>query len=212
MARQASGFIYKITSPTNRVYIGQSININSRMRKYKNLKCEKQFKIYNSLKKYGFENHSFDIIKKCDIKDLNENERYYQELYDCVENGLNCVYVETKVKKKIVSQETKNKQSIIKKGKKISEETKEKMRISHFKRDKTISKETREKLINSKKNISKKTREKLSILNRKIVIDLNTGVFYDSCNEVSNLYKIKRTTLSAKLSGQNKNNTQFKYI
>jgi hypothetical protein len=41
--------IYKITSPTNKVYIGQSIKINERKRKYKKLDCKNQPKIYNSL-------------------------------------------------------------------------------------------------------------------------------------------------------------------
>ena len=45
--------IYKITSPNNKVYIGQSVDIEKRLKRYKNLNCKKQSKIYNSLNKYG---------------------------------------------------------------------------------------------------------------------------------------------------------------
>jgi len=54
--------IYKITNPTGKVYIGQSWNINKRKVFYSNLLCKRQVKIYNSLKKYGWENHKFEIV------------------------------------------------------------------------------------------------------------------------------------------------------
>lgn len=50
--------IYKITSPTGKIYIGQSVNIEKRWNSYyKNLSCKEQRIIYNSLKKHGFENY-----------------------------------------------------------------------------------------------------------------------------------------------------------
>ena len=57
--------IYKITSPTNRIYVGQSLDIEGRFNAYKNLysKILKQPRIYNSIKKYGAENHKFEIIE-----------------------------------------------------------------------------------------------------------------------------------------------------
>ena len=51
--------IYKITSPTNKIYIGQSIDIENRFTKYKSLDCKNQVRLYNSLKKYGFDKHKF---------------------------------------------------------------------------------------------------------------------------------------------------------
>ncbi len=54
--------IYKITSPSGKVYIGQTWNFNTRLRKYKSLHCSKQPKIYNSLRKYGVFSHTFEII------------------------------------------------------------------------------------------------------------------------------------------------------
>jgi group I intron endonuclease len=60
------------------VYIGKSKNILSRYYKYFNLKCIGQQKIYRSLKKYGPENHVFDVIEECDVALLIEREIYHK--------------------------------------------------------------------------------------------------------------------------------------
>lgn len=54
--------IYKITSPSDRVYIGKSSDFNKRLYSYRNGHCVKQRLLYNSLKKYGFENHTIECI------------------------------------------------------------------------------------------------------------------------------------------------------
>jgi len=83
--------IYKITNPKGKVYIGQSIDVENRLSQYKNLiNCKPQRKLYNSLKKYGPNQHCFAILEECTIEDLNTKERHYQDLYRCLENGLNC--------------------------------------------------------------------------------------------------------------------------
>jgi len=56
--------IYKITNPKGKIYIGQSINIKRRFNEYKRLNCSQQPKIYNSLLKYGSDNHKFEIIEE----------------------------------------------------------------------------------------------------------------------------------------------------
>jgi len=82
--------IYKITSPKNKIYIGSSSNITQRFAKYKNLKCEGQHKVFRSLKKYGVENHTFEIIAECTIEDMFSLECYYGNLYNVLGiNGLN---------------------------------------------------------------------------------------------------------------------------
>ena len=80
--------IYKITSPSNKVYIGQSINCENRKIYYRTLNCKGQPKLYNSLKKYGWESHIFEIIEYTD--EPNEREIYWICYYNSVENGLNC--------------------------------------------------------------------------------------------------------------------------
>ena len=72
--------IYKITSPSGKVYVGQSKNILSRWYKYSKMNCEKQTVLYRSLKKYGFENHSFDILETCGVSELHDREIFYKEM------------------------------------------------------------------------------------------------------------------------------------
>jgi group I intron endonuclease len=134
----SSGYIYKITSPSNKIYIGQAVNISRRKSRYKSFDCKEQTKLYRSLKKYGFENHKFEVIEECAFDHLNIRERYWQEFYETLGiNGLNCFYVETNNLPRIVSDETKQriKQGLVGKiksgkdhyafGKKLTDEQKE---------------------------------------------------------------------------------------
>ena len=84
--------IYKITSPSKKIYIGQSIDCNGRKYRYKSLDCKNQYKIYHSIKKHGWGKHNFEIIHECLPKELNELEKYYVDLYQTFnsEYGLNC--------------------------------------------------------------------------------------------------------------------------
>ena len=77
--------IYKITNPKGKTYIGQSVNIEKRWNRYKNLipkDCIGQPLIYRSLIKYGVENHIFEIIELCNKEELNKLESYYIVLYN----------------------------------------------------------------------------------------------------------------------------------
>jgi group I intron endonuclease len=82
--------IYKITSPSGKVYIGQSTNIEKRWVFYYTLNCKGQTKLYNSLKKYTPEHHIFDIIEECDLDVLLDRETYYKCQYNSLIEGLNC--------------------------------------------------------------------------------------------------------------------------
>jgi len=76
--------IYKITNPKGKIYIGQSINIENRKRIYSFFKSYKNSigpKIYNSLSKYGWENHIHEIIEECSLEQLNEKETYWKQYY-----------------------------------------------------------------------------------------------------------------------------------
>lgn len=86
--------IYKITSPSGRVYIGQSWNIKKRFSSYRNLTCSFQRILFNSLKKYGPENHIMDIIHELpeDITQsiMDQYEIFYIQQYkDCEINLMN---------------------------------------------------------------------------------------------------------------------------
>lgn len=213
--------IYKITSPSNRIYIGQSKDILDRFKRYNELRCKKQVRLYASLKKYGSNNHIFEILEECDVNVLDCRERYYQDFFDVTgKKGLNCDLVNSENAPKVRSKETKEK---ISKGmtgkanflgKKHSQKNKDKMRDLHL--GKIVSEITRQKLRNNNlgKTLTPETLKKLSENSGVIrtVLDLNTGIFWRSVKEVSLIYGIKQNTLIVKLNGYRKNNTQFTYI
>lgn len=103
--------VYKITSPTGRVYIGSSVNIEHRFCFYKNLLCKSQSKLYRSFKKYGVENHKFEIVEECTLDNLRERELYYGNLYEVLDSkkGLNCRLPKTGESFTYMSEETKRK-------------------------------------------------------------------------------------------------------
>ena len=116
--------IYKITSPSGRVYIGQSTDIEHRFSRYKILKdCKKQPRLYASFLKYGTEKHKFEIICECDINEVNDKERYNQDLYNSSNKfGLNIRLTKSNDRSGTFTEETKLKMSIAKIGKKRSPE------------------------------------------------------------------------------------------
>ena len=84
-----TGVIYKITNPTGKIYIGCTIDWKRRFSEYRRLSMVGQRKLYNSLKKYGYENHVFEIIEECTKDKLNDKEVYWIEFYNSVNAGLN---------------------------------------------------------------------------------------------------------------------------
>jgi group I intron endonuclease len=107
--------VYKITSPSNRIYIGQSINIKKRWNKYKRLDCKVQPKLYRSLLKYGPKNHIFEIIEICLEDQLLERETYWKYYYNVLEVSSLCCKIDGRGGKH--SEETKQKISTALKGK-----------------------------------------------------------------------------------------------
>ena len=73
--------IYKIISPSGKIYIGQSINIHQRWKFYSFYNCKNQIKFYNSLKKHGYETHKKYIIEECSMEQLNIRETYWKQYY-----------------------------------------------------------------------------------------------------------------------------------
>jgi group I intron endonuclease len=123
--------IYKITSPTNKIYIGQSIDIERRWKPYKyvGVGAKKQVLLYRSLLKHGSENHIFEIIEECEVEELNSREGYWQDFYDSVNNGLNCRRVQIGDKSGYDSPETKDKRRQALLGKKHTQESIDKMKV-----------------------------------------------------------------------------------
>lgn len=82
--------IYKIISPSGKIYIGQSKNIQKRFKGYIKSHCFQQPKLHNSFNKYGSENHIFEIIEICVESELDKKEIYWINKFNTVLEGLNC--------------------------------------------------------------------------------------------------------------------------
>jgi len=184
--------IYKITSPTKKVYIGQSVDIEKRFKTYEKLNCKTQIILYNSFLKYGFESHKFEILCECDLKELNNKERYYQDIFSAMGiNGMNCKLTKSSDRSGKMSEYTRlkfigrklSKDSIIKrtesrKGYSHSEETKQKIKESNkfSNLGKIHSEETRKKVSEAGKGRthSEETKKKLSEYHKGKIVSKET--------------------------------------
>ncbi len=105
--------IYKITSPSGRIYIGQSVECETRWKQYIHTGV-RQTKLYRSFEKHGKDLHTFEVIEECSVEDLNTRERYWQDFYNVLEEGLNCRLTATGDKTGKMSKESIEKRSATK--------------------------------------------------------------------------------------------------
>lgn len=218
-------YIYKITNPKNKIYIGSTVNYKRRFAQYRSEKSTKhQHKLFNSLKKYGYNNHKFEIVCQCDESERNEKEKYFGVLYNVLdrESGLNIRLPKSEDGLPCFSEELR---------KKISERSKTRVgplnpAWGKKRPDFVAMVKARDKTGKNNPNYGKSmkphVKEKLKLARKKlleqgihpmnkIVIDINTGVFYDSAMQVIKLYGFKKSTFVSMLNGRKKNTTQFRY-
>lgn len=223
--------IYRITSPSGRIYVGQAKNIKARWRDYYGLYSSVigQTMLYRSLKKYGVEEHAFEVIENCTEQDLNTRERYWQDLHDVLNGGLNCVLQESGEKRRVFSEETRKKMSEAQigskshlYGKKLTQETRKKMSerqigdknhmfgvygILHHNYNKVVSNESKSKMSQAQNRVNSKLKVGFA---SKPLIDIETGVFYYSIKDASNIYTISYSHLNKMLNGDRTNKTNLR--
>lgn len=85
--------IYMIKNKTtNKVYIGQSIDINNRWIRHKselNNNKHTNSHLQHAWNKYGESDFLFEIIKECEEYELNDLEVFYIQQYDSINTGYN---------------------------------------------------------------------------------------------------------------------------
>lgn len=223
-----TGYVYKITSPSGKIYIGSTNNLKKRINFYKNLNCKRQPKLYNSLNKYRFENHTVEIIETCEISILHNREHYWGMIYDVLSNkGLNLALPASNSKYPVMTEECRKKLSSANKGKKLSKETRLKISISNKGKKRVFSLEHRKRISEGKKGTkysdehrarmseSQKLRrfnETIKSKSSKIVLDMSTGVYYETLNEASLAMNLTKRYLSKMLTGARRNKTTLKYV
>jgi len=145
--------IYKITSPSGKVYIGQSWDIKKRW--YNHKKSPSNSIIKRSIQKYGFENHVFEIIHELpyDVEQeiLDTYEETYIKLYkDAGIKTLNITLGGRGMKGFKLSDIAKKKLSEKAKGRIVSEEVRKKIGQSQLGRK--HSQESKNKIGKSNSN------------------------------------------------------------
>lgn len=197
MAQQQIG-IYKIISPSGKIYIGQSWNIVHRFLKYKSLDGSKKQRILNnSFKKHGWKNHKFEIVQLFpeDIGQdtLDNYEIFYIEQYR--ESGYEMLNIKTGGR-----------------GGKLPKESIEKMLKTRGKWNHT--EEAKKKISKSHKGIthSEQAKKKMSITRSKIILNTQTGIFYFGVREASQVYNLSINKLYKELNDNKKSNINFKYV
>lgn len=103
--------VYSITSPSGRVYVGSSVDVEKRFKDHTFIFGNKHPKLYASFKKYGIKTHKFKIEIECEFDELFEWEHHYSNYYDSIQKGLNCRIPGFGDVKGLVSEETKDKLS-----------------------------------------------------------------------------------------------------
>lgn len=228
--------IYKIISPNNRIYIGQSTDIESRWKDYNRKLPKSQTRLNRSFIKYGVENHIFEVIEECTVSELNDKERYYQDFYNVISNGLNCRLTCTGDKSGKLSDEMKLNLSISKKGNKSSLgrilSDKSKALMSEKAKGRKHTNEAKIKVSKSLIGNNRRTGikhtdevkrimslnrkgkpqckiavEKRAELSRKLILDTETGIFYFGVKEAGIAKNTKESTLKARINSKSYNST-----
>lgn len=77
-------FVYKLTSPDFRIYIGQTVDIKRRLSEYRIGQASKQKRLKASLDKFGLEMFDVEILFSGSVtkEELNAIERAFIRKYD----------------------------------------------------------------------------------------------------------------------------------
>lgn len=174
--------IYKITSPNGDVYIGQSVKLHKRLRDFK-YSAFKNWKMQNSINKYGWENHIKKIIHELpsDVSQtvLDAYEVIYMQAYiDCGVNLLN-----------------------IKEGGKNGKLGKETVALLRARRHKP---ESIQKMRDAKIGHTNTPFKK--------IICSKTGIIYNGTKDAANSLGVNVSVIISQINGFTKNKLNIKYI
>lgn len=111
-----NGYIYKITNPQGRIYIGQTKNIIKRISRYSKGYCTSQKMLHASINKYGWDKHVIEIVYTCDYQFLDFWETHFITFYNSYNlynpKGMNLTVGGEGCRQDVVSEETRLKMSV----------------------------------------------------------------------------------------------------
>jgi group I intron endonuclease len=221
--------IYILTwGESGNFYIGQTINVKNRFRCHEKdmiAKRHKNQRVQNCYEKYGLPN--FEILEECTYEELTEKEQYHLDINfnkkGCCNLNPNAYstkgYKYDEITLKSIREQREGRvypkgEEAYAFGRKHTDEAKEKMSLYRKGRkfpDSSAKLKARIITEEWKRNLSE-ARKLGNAWKAKIVLDTQTGIFYECAKEVSDLYNINGATFRAHLRGQFKNNkTRFIY-
>lgn len=229
--------IYKITSPSGKVYIGQSVEIEKRWRWYRNNNSHEQRHLHRSFLKHGVYSHKFEISHQLpddvSMEVMNTYEIFYwQQHIDC---GFKMLNIKEPGSNGRHSEETKKKIGDLWRGKKRHPSVGLKVSLTKasFPKEKwaEIGKKISASKVGKKKpasfaiNISKSTKGikvvpqwQLDICHAAAKVAVNKlskdGIFierFESVKEAAKSAGVKGPNISMCLSGKSKTSGGFKW-
>ena len=225
--------IYKVTNLINgKCYIGQSRNVENRLKDHQKPNRECNPAIREDLLRYGKENFSYEVLEECEASQLNERESYYirtmKPEYNTkgfTEHGI--YYNDKALREKIsrankawwesLPQETKDK--IIKEnltgrsvGYRLTNEQKEHLRQMNLGKKQSLE------TVNKRKETIRRLKDagvfvQTNAGHKKPITCLNDGQVYESVKSAAEKYGLRAGTISAVLKGRQKSTggLKFKY-
>lgn len=225
------GFIYKITSPSGKIYVGKTVNLVNRLSCYKGNHTKNQIKISNSIKKYGWINHDFEIIDYTPDKEkICDLEIYWINKLDTFNtfHGMNLTKggegtvgkKMSEAQKKFLSESRKGKPSKLKgtkrpelsrKGFKHTDEAKEKIRIARA--GKKLSNEHKLKLKGRNKGIKRPYEVMRPMLDSMMIpiYCITNGFAYKGQSHASRELKIPQSLVGDVISGKQTHTHGYKF-
>lgn len=123
--------VYKIQSPSGKIYIGQSWQVEHRIGSYGRNHIKRQPKLFNSIKKYGLKCHKIEILHELppDVSQsvLDNYEVIYMQVHK--ECGFDLLNIREGGSRGKHSDESKKRMTVSQTGRKFSDATKLKQSI-----------------------------------------------------------------------------------
>lgn len=178
--------VYKYTSPSGKVYIGQTCR-SLKDRAYEGKGYIHSTFFYSAIKKYGFENFSCEILKdNLTLEEANYWETYYIAFYKTTDRqyGYN---ISPGGDNHIMSEEGKKRLS-------------DRMKKNNPMKNSEVSNRVREKNIGRKH--SQQTREKMSESRKKKIQCVETGEIFESRQAAAEYYNVSPSGIGRAATGE----------
>lgn len=180
--------VYKYTSPSNKVYIGQTCKTLRQRAKSDGSGYMHCSHFYNAIKKYGIDNFQCEILKsKLTLQEANYWECYYIKKYNSTDPqyGYNITDGGSQARK-------------------LSDEGK--LKISNYMKKNNPMKNPeiayKVSLQNKGRILSDEIREKMSISRKKKVECIETGIIYESRNEAAKDMGVAGSGIGRAINGE----------